>query len=130
MAGASDTHLYIQVFVSIFIVYTPGLTRGVLTLPTLPVDATAPWLLEELQRVPRDRQTDSRLKSQDKTLEYRGPRLYNEVINIINRNNLRAIYNLRVEKFYITRFKKEISRYLILKQSAGGEEWLDENFAQ
>ena len=71
----------------------------------------------------------SRLKSQDKILEFKGPRLYNEIINIINyRNNLSTKNNLRLENFYITRFKKEISRYLLINQSAGGEEWLDDNF--
>ena len=70
----------------------------------------------------------SRLKSQDKILEFKGPKLYNEVVNKINKNNSSTDVQLRVENSYINRFKNEITNFLLLKQSSGGEEWLDENF--
>ena len=70
----------------------------------------------------------SRLRSQDKILEFNGPRLYNKVINTINRSNSGTINHIPVENSYINRFKKEISTYLLTKQSAGGDEWLDENY--
>ena len=70
----------------------------------------------------------SRLKSQDKTLEHRGPKLYNSVINIINKNNFCTANHFHVENFYIKRFKNEISNYLLSKQNFGEDEWVDENF--
>ena len=70
----------------------------------------------------------SRLKSQDKTLEYRGPKLYNSVINIINKKNFCTAKHFHAENFYIKRFKNEISNYLLSKQNFGDDEWVDENF--
>ena len=67
----------------------------------------------------------SRLKSQDRILEFKGPRLYNEVIN-----NIKNECSTSAESFYMYRFKKVISRYLLTKQSSGGDDWLDENFTQ
>ena len=69
-----------------------------------------------------------RLMSQDKILEFKGPRTYNNVVNTINSKNSEAGSKIQLEKLFLTRFKKEVVRYLLNKQSFGDVDWLPENF--
>ena len=63
----------------------------------------------------------SRLKSLDKTIEFKGPRIYNEVVNAINEDKYACTNNnFGCEHFFIARFKTHVSQYLLAKQSAGG----------
>ena len=68
----------------------------------------------------------NRLKKSDKTLKYKGPILYNNVINELNTNlpkNVSPIQNR-----FITPFKRIITSYILQKQSEGGTEWESVNF--
>ena len=70
----------------------------------------------------------NRLKSLDKTLAFKGPMIYNQVVNAIN-NDRYSCNNTKfgLEGFFIARFKTHVSQYLLTKQSTGGVSWTDEN---
>ena len=69
----------------------------------------------------------SRLKSLDKTLEFKGPRIYNEVVNAINEDKS-GCTKFGCERFFVARFKTHVSQYLLAKQSDGGVDWTEDNF--
>ena len=71
-----------------------------------------------------------RLKSLDKTVRVKGPKLYNSVVNHLNKQHIMCdIKELRLERKFLVPFKKVITRYLQSIQMAGGEEWDGSNFA-
>ena len=70
----------------------------------------------------------SRLKSLDKTIEFKGPRLYNEVVHAINEDRNTCNNKLECERFFIARFKTHVTQYLLAKQSTGGVDWTEGNF--
>ena len=67
----------------------------------------------------------SRLKALDKTFPFKGPILYNKVINLINKKHN---FEFKLEQKFLNPFKTTVSRYLTEVQGAGGEEWALDNF--
>ena len=73
----------------------------------------------------------SRLKSLDKTLRFRGPKLYNTVVNSINKELLNSKCNsdtISVEKKFLNPFKKAITKFFACTQKTGDKEWDNANF--
>ena len=73
----------------------------------------------------------SRLKSLDKTLRLKGPKVYNSVVNSINKELLTANCDsniIHVESKFLNPFKKAITHILAHKQNAGDKEWDKANF--
>ena len=71
-----------------------------------------------------------RLKSLDKTVRVKGPKLYNFVVNHLNEQNIASdSRELHLERKFLKPFKNLITCYLQSIQSAGGEEWDISNFA-
>ena len=68
----------------------------------------------------------NRLKSSDKTIIYKGPKLYNTVANEFNKN-LTEKEPLFQNKF-INTSNSTITRYLLNAQNLGDEEWCVTNF--
>ena len=66
----------------------------------------------------------SRLFALDKTLPFKGPKLYNAVINTLIRNQT----SKNPEKKFLSPFKKMVSCYLNAVQGMGSVEWDTGNF--
>jgi len=66
----------------------------------------------------------SRLVALDRTLPFKGPKMYNNYTNKINKEN-----TLRLECKLLDPFKNIVSHYLLNLQKAGEEEWEPQNFA-
>ena len=66
----------------------------------------------------------SRLVALDRTLPFKGPKMYNHYTNKINKEN-----TLRLEGKLLDPFKNIVSHYLLNLQKAGEEEWEPQNFA-
>ena len=66
----------------------------------------------------------SRLVALDKTLPYKGPRLYNHVVNSLIKNET----SKKPESVFLNPFKKMVSSYLNSIQANGGIEWETGNF--
>ena len=67
-----------------------------------------------------------RLKSSDKMISYKGPKLYNTVANEINKNltDKEPVFQNK----FLNPYKSTITRYLIKAQNLGNDEWTDTNF--
>ena len=68
----------------------------------------------------------NRLWKSDKTLKYKGPILYNKVINELNKNLPKNVSH--IQNRFITPFKRIITSYILQKQNEGGVEWESVNF--
>ena len=67
----------------------------------------------------------SRLKALDKTLCVKGPRLYNKVVNELNKEHTSS---LNVERMFLDPFKNRITCYLKSSQDDGNIDWAEQNF--
>ena len=67
----------------------------------------------------------SRLTALDKTLPFKGPKLYNHIVNMINKGHTSE----KLERKFLNPFKSFISRYLNDVQRTGDVEWDSQNFA-
>ena len=67
-----------------------------------------------------------RLKSTDKTLSYKGPIIYNDFINKLNKKLPRDVTSLQNK--FMNPFKTVVSKHLLQIQSEGGMTWEDQNF--
>ena len=65
----------------------------------------------------------NRLKSSDKSIRYQGPKLYNHIVNIVNRD-----LSLLLQNKFMNQYKAAITRYLIKIQKLGDETWTTGNF--
>lgn len=63
----------------------------------------------------------SRLTASDKTLPFKGVKLYNQVVNKINIIHT----SVKLERKFPNSFKGSVSKYLIDEQGSGGVEWED-----
>ena len=71
----------------------------------------------------------SRIKSLDKTLAFRGPSLYNSIINCLNLEYVNSENReLQIERHFLNPFKTKICRYLSRVQERGDKEWDTCNF--
>ena len=68
----------------------------------------------------------SRLKSSDKLIAYKGPKIYNYIANEINKSILRD--EQPVQNKFMNSFKATITRYLLKIQKLGDENWTEDNF--
>ena len=72
----------------------------------------------------------SRIKTPDKTLPFKGPKLYNSVVGCINKEHLASTNKeLHLERHFLNAFKTKICCYLSRIQERGGDEWDIYNFA-
>ena len=71
----------------------------------------------------------TRLKSVDKTLRYKGPKLCNFVANYLNKQTLNSGKNIKLERLFLDPFKKYITQYLVIIHGDGGEDWEEDNSA-
>ena len=72
----------------------------------------------------------SRIKAPDKTLPFRGPKLYNSVVNCLNLEHLASENKeLHLERHLLGSFRSNICRYLSHIQEMGENEWDICNFA-
>ena len=87
------------------------------------VDKTAPRREPEYFAVPYNR-----LKSTDKSLNYIGPKLYNQTINAVNKDAKYIVTNLQ-DKF-TNSFKSTVNKYLLDMQAREESEqnWIKANF--
>ena len=69
----------------------------------------------------------SRLKSSDKLISHKGPKLYNEVANRFNKNISSG--ELPLQRKFLNPFKTTITHHLLEIQGQGDETWGNENFA-
>ena len=69
----------------------------------------------------------SRLVSLDNTLPYKGPKLYNYIINKVNKENVQSPNNIKLERKFLNSFKASIFGYLADLQDLGGMEWEPQN---
>ena len=67
-----------------------------------------------------------RLKSMDKTLSYKGPMIYNNFVNKLNKKLPRDVPSLQNK--FMNPFKTVISKHLLQIQSEGDVTWEDQNF--
>ena len=67
-----------------------------------------------------------RLKSSDKTISYRGPQLYNNFVNKLNKYLPREVP--RLQNKFMNPFKTVITKHLLQIQSEGDKTWNNENF--
>ena len=67
----------------------------------------------------------SRLKALDKTLYFKGPRLYNNIVNSLNKEHVPA---LNTQNMFLNPFKNRIAKYFKSAQNDDNIEWVDQNF--
>ena len=67
-----------------------------------------------------------RLKSTDKTLSYKGPSLYNNIVNKLNKNLPSNVP--RIQNKFMNPFKSVITKHFLQIQGEGDETWNDQNF--
>ena len=67
-----------------------------------------------------------RLKSSDKTLTYKGPILYNNIVNKLNNILTRDVPQMQNK--FTNPFKSVVTSHLLKVQSEGDETWSDQNF--
>ena len=67
-----------------------------------------------------------RLKSTDKTLSYKGPSLYNNLVNKLNKNLPSDVP--RIQNKFMNPFKSVLTKHLLQLQGEGDETWNDQNF--
>ena len=67
----------------------------------------------------------SRLKALDKTLYFKGPRLYNNIVNSLNREHVPV---LNTQNMFLNPFKNRIAKYFKSAQNDDNIEWVDQNF--
>ena len=66
----------------------------------------------------------SRLKALDKTLSIKGPRLYNKVVNELNKEQTSSY----VKRMFLNSFKNRVACYLKSSQEDGNIDWAEQNF--
>ena len=70
----------------------------------------------------------SRLAPSDKIVRFKGAKLYNSVVNYINKNFLLHCKDPNLQHRFVNGFKKVTHKYLTEEQQKGGEFWTNLNF--